>query len=206
MYKILASLLILTCSLASHADDALVQRMKQIQADPATLQEAVKAGHKAAFFCANCHGDQGYAKTTDVPNLSGQHPTYLLEQIRKFASGERINQFMQGLIKVLSDEERMKIALFYATMSVKIGKFDSARAQQGKPIYDKLCKRCHFSDGHGNETIPRLAGQQVPYLITSVSRYRDGTGIRNDQMMAIATAKMKDEDILNVAHYLSSLP
>lgn len=82
------------------------ERMKVLQADPAALQNAIAAGKKASFFCANCHGENGIAKTSDVPNLAGQHPSYLLEQIRKFGAGERKDPFMQGLIKVLNDEER----------------------------------------------------------------------------------------------------
>ncbi|MDP3440591.1 MAG: c-type cytochrome, partial [Azonexus sp.] len=69
------------------AQPALQERIKAVQADPAARKAAVEAGKKTAFFCANCHGEDGVSKTPEVPNLAGQNPGYLLEQIRKFAAG-----------------------------------------------------------------------------------------------------------------------
>lgn len=181
-------------------------RMKAMQGDPALLQAAVAAGKKASFFCTNCHGEGGVAKTSDVPNLAGQHPAYLLEQIRKFGSGERRDPFMEGLIKVLSDEERAQIALYYASLPVPPGRGDASKLAQGKQMYDKLCARCHGPDAHGNQSYARLAGQQQPYLQKSITHYRDGTGVRNNQLMRIATAPLKNDDILALSHYLTQLP
>lgn len=188
------------------AQTAAHERMKEIQADPVALQAAVSAGKKASFFCANCHGEGGVAKTSDVPNLAGQHPAYLLEQIRKFASGERRDPFMQGLIKVLKDEERVQIALYYASVPVPPGKGDVTQLSHGKLIFGKLCVRCHGENARGNDLYPRLAGQQQPYLKKSITHYRDGTGVRNNQLMSIATAPLKNEDILALSHYLAQLP
>ena len=42
--------------------------------------------------------------------------------------------------------------------------------------------------------------------MTSVTRYRDGTGIRNNQLMSIATSSLKNEDIKAIANYLTQLP
>ncbi|MDD2883624.1 MAG: c-type cytochrome [Dechloromonas sp.] len=201
---VLASMLLATS--ASWAQASLQERIKTIQADPAALQAAVDAGHKASFFCANCHGDKGISKSADVPNLAGQNPAYLLEQIRKFGSGERKDAFMQGLIKVLKDEDRVQIALFYAQTPVPPGAADSGQLARGKLLFDKLCARCHGEQARGNEMFPRLAGQRQPYLQTSITRYRDGTGIRNNQLMAIATSTLKDEDIRALSHYLTQLP
>ena len=188
------------------AQSAAHERMKTLQADPASLQAAIAAGKKASFFCANCHGEGGVAKTSDVPNLAGQHPAYLLEQIRKFGAGERKDQFMQGLIKVLNDEERAQIALYYASVKVPPSKADAAQVAHGKVMFDKLCARCHGPNARGNELYPRLAGQQQPYLKKSITHYRDGTGVRNNQLMAIATSPLKNEDIVALSHYLTQLP
>jgi cytochrome c553 len=46
----------------------------------------------------------------------------------------------------------------------------------------------------------------VPYLKTSITRYRDMTGVRNNQLMAIATAPLKNEDITAIANYLTQMP
>ena len=197
--------LLTVCAVAT-AQTAATERLKAIQADPVALKAAIEAGNKATFFCLNCHGDNGISKIPEVPNLAGQNPDYLLEQIRKFGSGERKDQFMQGLIKVLKDEERVQIALFYGSQSVKPAVADPALAARGKDLFTRLCVRCHGEAARGDATIPRLAGQQMPYLQTSITRYRDGTGIRNNQLMSIATSTLKNDDIKAVANYLAQLP
>ena len=197
---------IMAASGAAFAQTPAQDKLKAIQADPAALKQAIEAGHKASFFCVNCHGESGISKIPEVPNLAGQNPAYLLEQIRKFGSGERKDQFMQGLIKVLKDDERVQIALFFGSQAVPPSKADPVQVARGKELFTKLCVRCHGEAARGDATIPRLAGQQIPYVVTSVTRYRDGTGIRNNQLMSIATSTLKNEDIKAIANYLTQLP
>jgi len=188
------------------AQQSVQDKLKAIQADPAALRSAIDAGKKVTFFCANCHGEDGISKTPEVPNLAGQNPAYLLEQIRKFGAGERKDPFMQGLIKVLKDDERVQAASYFSSMAVPPSRSDVAQAARGKELFGKLCVRCHGEQARGNETIPRLAGQKLPYLQLSVTRYRDKTGIRNSQLMAIATSSLKNEEIVAITNYLTQLP
>ena len=201
----LAASLLFVSQLTS-AQPALQERLKAVQSDPVALKAAVDAGRKASSFCANCHGEDGNSKSPEVPNLAGQNPAFLLEQIRKFGSGERKDPFMQGLIKVLKDDERLQIALFYAGVSVPPAKADAGQAARGKELFTKLCVRCHGDQARGNAEIPRIAGQKLPYLQTTLTRYRDGTGVRNNQLMAIATAPLKNDDVVAIANYLTQLP
>jgi len=193
-------------NLPARADNAAMEKLKGLASDPVKLRQAVEAGKKSAFFCANCHGEVGISKSPDVPNLAGQNPAYLLEQIRKFGSGERKDAFMQGMIKVLKDEERMEVALYFAGMAVPPAKSDAALAARGKELFTRLCVRCHGEQARGNETIPRLAGQQMEYLKKSITRYRDGTGERIYPLMQIATSPLKNEDIVAVVNYLTAQP
>ncbi|MBK7414038.1 MAG: c-type cytochrome [Dechloromonas sp.] len=202
---LLAAGLLVISGVAS-AQTPLSDRLKSIQSDPAALKSALDAGRKASSFCANCHGEEGVSKSVEIPNLAGQNPAFLLEQIRKFASGERKDAFMQGLIKILKDEERLQIALYYAGMSVPPSRADAAQAAKGKELFGKLCVRCHGDQARGNAEIPRIAGQKLSYLQTTLMRYRDGTGIRNYQLMAIATGSLKNEDITAIANFLTQLP
>ncbi|WP_434513481.1 cytochrome c [Dechloromonas sp. ARDL1] len=188
------------------AQPATQERLKIVQGDPVALKAAVEAGRKASFFCANCHGETGVSKSQEIPNLAGQNAAYLLEQIRKFGSGERKDPFMQGLIKVLKDDERVQIALFFASQASARSKADAGLVARGKELFGKLCTRCHGDDAHGNEQYPRLAGQNLVYLQSSITRYRDGTGVRNNQLMSIATAPLKNDDIVAIVNYLTQLP
>lgn len=181
------------------------ERVKALQADAGRWQAAVDAGRKISEFCANCHGDKGYSQNPDVPNLGGQNPAYLLEQIRKFGAGERKDPFMQGLIKALKEDERLQLAAYYASLDVPPGKADAAQALRGKDLFARLCTRCHGEGAHGNESIPRLASQQGEYLKKSITRYRDGTGERIYTLMQIATGGLKNEDIAALAAYLTTL-
>jgi len=202
---ILAAGIVIACT-AALAQTSAQGRLKSIQADPAALKTAIEGGRKASSFCVNCHGAEGVSKTPEVPNLGGQNPAYLVEQIRKFGSGERVNPFMQGVIKVLKDEDRMNIALFYGSLKVPPGSADGSQVGRGKELFTKLCVRCHGEQARGDATIARLAGQQTAYLQTSIMRYRDNTGMRNNPLMSIATATLKNEDIKAIANYLTQLP
>ncbi|UCV29323.1 c-type cytochrome [Ferribacterium limneticum] len=202
-FLVLAGLLVST---TLFAQPTAPERLKTLQADPAAQKAAVEAGKKAAFFCANCHGEDGISKAPEVPNLAGQNPAYLLEQIRKFGSGERKDQFMQGLIKVLKDEERVQIALYYANIAVSPSTADAAKVPHGKAVFAKLCVRCHGEQARGGELFPRLAGQKLPYLQTAITQYRDAKGIRSNQLMSIATSTLKNDDVTAVANYLTQLP
>lgn len=198
--------LLMSASVFAQSPANVQDRLKAIAADPVALRTAIDGGKKITFFCANCHGEDGNSKLPDVPNLAGQNPAYLLEQIRKFGSGERKDAFMQGLIKVLKDEERIQVATYYASMTVPPSRADAALVPQGKELFGKLCVRCHGEQARGNEAIARLAGQKSTYLQTTITRYRDKTGVRNNQLMSIATATLKNDEIVAVANYLTQLP
>jgi cytochrome c553 len=200
---LLASILLAGLSFSAHGADS---RLGAIQKNPDDLRAAVQAGRKASFFCVNCHGENGVSKLPEVPNLAGQNADYLLEQTRKFGDGRRKDEFMQGLIKVLTEDEKIQISLFYAVQQVKPGQPDATLAATGRQVYIKFCNRCHGEQARGSEVIPRLAGQHPEYVIQSVTRYRDKTGERVDPLMFSAVAPLNNAQIKAVAAYLSGLP
>lgn len=198
-----ASLMALLLASAAAAAQPQEDRLKALLADPVARAAAVQAGKKAVFFCANCHGEDGNSKQGEVPNLAGQNPYYLLEQIRKFSTGQRRDPFMQGLMKVLSDDDRINIAVHYADMSaLSAGK---AASLSGRDLYAKNCVRCHGEQARGGEKFPRLAGQQPEYLVKSLTRYRNRSGERMDTLMLASTTFLKDADIQALAAYLSAM-
>lgn len=182
------------------------QKLQSTLRDPALTETAVKAGKKVASFCANCHGDGGTSTKPEIPNLAGQNPAYLLVQTEKFGDGRRRNDFMKGMIKALSDEEKVNAMVYYARQEVKPhASIDSALSKKGGELYFKICQRCHGEQGRGNETIARIAGQQPVYLTSTLKHYRDGTGERTDALMNANTKKLTDADINALVTYVSSM-
>ena len=190
-----------------HPKPALEERLVAVIQDAKATDAAIKASKKVTFFCANCHGEGGNSSLPDVPNLAGQNPSYLLEQLQKFAEGRRRNEFMQGLIKVLSDEDKINISVYYASMSVRPAAVENkVLTDQGKGLFFKICQRCHGEAGRGGDKIARLAGQKYEYVAKSLSRYRDGTGERLDPLMAGNTKNLADMEIKALATYISTMP
>lgn len=188
------------------AGRSLEDRVREIERSPATIEAAFKAGRKVASFCANCHGEAGNSASPDIPNLAGQNTVYLLEQIRQFGDGRRKNEFMQGLIRAMTDEEKVSVAFYFAAQSVTPRPApDAALVARGKAYYDKICFRCHGSQGHGGEKFARIAGQQTGYLTTTLKRYRDGSATRADPVMSANTRGMSDADLAAVVAYVSSM-
>lgn len=184
----------------------LPARLKEIESNAPQYEASYRLGAKVAAFCANCHGEGGNSPSADIPNLAGQNPAYLLEQVRQFADGRRRFEFMEKLIKALTAEEKVGVAVYYAAQEVahKPSR-DVALAAKGKAYYDKICFRCHGELGRGTAQFARVAGQQPDYLVRTLKRYRDGTGPRTDALMAANTRAMTDADIAAVVAYVSAM-
>lgn len=181
-------------------------RLNEVQADPKLAETLFKTGRKVAAVCANCHGEGGNSAKPDIPNLAGQNPAYLLEQLRQFADGRRRNEFMEGMIKAMSSDEKVGMVLFYAAQEV-VHKpaANPALVAKGQEYFNKTCFRCHGSDGRGNAQIARIAGQQAGYLQLTLERYRAGGGVRADSVMSANARLMSDADIHAVVAFVSAM-
>lgn len=181
-------------------------RIHQVIRAPADFAKARQAGKKAAFFCVNCHGDDGNSTYDYIPNLAGQNAVYLLNQIEKFADGRRQDEFMSGMIKVLKEEDRFNMAIYYSSqpVSARAAK-DAGLAAKGKRMYELVCKNCHGVQGYGGEKIARLAGQQPVYLKQSLEKYRKGARERSDPVMGSIARRLKDDDITALAAYIPTM-
>jgi cbb3-type cytochrome c oxidase subunit III len=188
----------------THAD--LPTRLTEVQANPQLVADLTNKGRRLSAICANCHGEGGNSVKPEIPNLAGQNPTYLVEQMRLFSDGTRRFEFMEGMIKAMSTDEKLSVVLFYASQSVTTTPVkDTALVAKGKGYFDKNCFRCHGTDGRGNNTFARIAGQQAVYLTNTLKRYRSGNGARTNPLMADNTRLMSDTDIDAVVAYVSSL-
>ena len=182
-------------------------RFKEAMTNPQLADQLYKTGRKVAAVCANCHGEGGNSTKSSVPNLAGQNPAYLMEQIRQFSDGRRRYEFMEGMIRAMNNDEKIGMVLFYAAQEV-IHKPSSNKplADRGADIFNKNCFRCHGNAGRGNDQVARIAGQQDEYLRTTLQRYRAGTNVRVNSIMTPNVKLLSDQDIEALVAYVSSMP
>lgn len=67
-----------------------------------------------ALGCAECHGDKGRGLEPGWPRLGGQYARYIANQLENFLSGRRPHPFMERYATVLSPQDRIDIARYYA--------------------------------------------------------------------------------------------
>ncbi len=94
---------------------ASITALALIGAGPAFAQSS-ELVDLIAEACAPCHGDEGIAKSVDVPNLAGQHNVYLYNQLRAFKDGRRPHKEMRFMSRQMTDADMHTIADYYAKL------------------------------------------------------------------------------------------
>lgn len=183
--------------------------------NPAVKKQTIQAGQDRALLCSYCHGPDGNSIQSDVPNLAGQNAVYLLDQINKFADKRRVNYVMNSLAKELSEDDKVNLAVYFASQTVKPVSADKQLAAQGELVYKSVCKNCHGSEGLGDVHFPRLAGQRSDYVKLTLMRFKENTHAykkvkneatqRRNSVMESIVENMSDEQIEMVAAYVSTL-
>jgi cytochrome c553 len=64
--------------------------------------------------CAACHSANGAGLPAEFPRLAGQHPEYLLDQLKLFRSGDRANEIMHDIADRMNDQDLAAVADFAA--------------------------------------------------------------------------------------------
>ena len=184
----------------------LEQRIEEIRQDNDLFQQTMEEGRNRTVLCRTCHGEDGMAVKALVPNLAGQNPVYIMDQFRRFGDGRRYDFLMTGLAKSFSDEDKLKIAVYYSSLPMKSsGGGRMELMEQGKSIFTEVCSRCHGSDGLGTEGYARLAGQRPDYVVKMLREFRDRTGRRINPWMSGVAIKLSDQDMEAVAAYLANM-
>ncbi|HEX20615.1 MAG TPA: c-type cytochrome [Acidiferrobacteraceae bacterium] len=181
--------------------------IEKVKINKATREAAIKKGRDVASFCAYCHGFDGNSIKPKIPNLADQDPTYLMDQIEKFADGRRkdFTTVMQQLAKRFTREEKIALVVYYASVRLKPLSQDPILAAKGRPIYQKRCQLCHGVRGRAKDGYARIAGQQPTYVITTLKNFRDKAGDRSSRVMSTVTRGLSDSDIRALAAYIIGL-
>ena len=183
----------------------LTARMLQVERDSPAWKALLADGKAHTEFCARCHGEDGNSKEPLVPNLAGQNAQYLLDQIEQFADGRRKDFIMSPLARQYRREDRVVVALYYASMSARPQSTDPARVAQGAVLYGERCIACHGQGAHGSDQYARLAGQHPAYLQRRLAGFQAASGVSLSPMTEIARA-LNQRQIEQLTDYLSSLP
>jgi cytochrome c553 len=198
--RIWLSLLVLlaTANLA-HADDAA---------------EMQRAEELVGGRCFLCHGAAGESSSPLYPKIAGQHPEYILKQLKNFKSGERESNDMRKVVPDLSEADMKALATFFSRQSVSPGKsaFPEMRAL-GEKLYTQgnaatgvpPCRKCHGDKGAGSASLPRIAGQHTLYIETQLALFEERRRTNDNAQMQEIANKMSPDEIRAVAEYLSGL-
>ena len=179
--------------------------------------------------CTSCHGNEGLGDDAmGTPRLAGQGVMFLIKQLEDFATDKRQDTtmfIMNNNAKGLSPQDRKDVAAYSASLGgPKVGSDMAAVKELGSvPVGVRYlgkdlaqygseergipaCHSCHGFNGRGAFPVyPRLSNQKYVYLVNQLKKWRDGSRANDpmSQMQAVAK-KLTDEDIYNVATFLTS--
>ena len=124
-------------------------------------------------------------------------------QISKDAYSARIAE-----IEELKDKKNVHVTAPEETEAVSAGPeipLDTPELKSGHETFKK-CMVCHGKDAHGkkSQNAPRLAGQYNWYIESSI--YAMKSGERLNKVMEPFIKKLSDQEIKDVALYISKLP
>ncbi len=91
-----------------------------------------EAGQQKAAPCAACHGLDGNSTNGQWPRLAGQHPEYIVSQLKALKEGKRQNPFMSPMAMALSDEDMADLAAYFSKQRPQIGGANPALAEDGR--------------------------------------------------------------------------
>ncbi|MDD1611690.1 MAG: cytochrome c4 [Methylococcaceae bacterium] len=74
-----------------------------------------KTGAEKAAMCLGCHGEQGQGNA-QFPRLAGQHPGYLVTQLKNFKAGTRHGGPMQAIAGALSEDDMKALAAYFGSL------------------------------------------------------------------------------------------
>ena len=168
----------------------------------------VEAGRRKAERCAPCHGPEGNATIPGTPSLAAMPVFYTHWQLIMFRDGRRSDPQMAPLVKDLTDEDLADLSAYYAAQrpparSVANLAAPTATAQRLAEAHH--CTSCHGPRLMGQQQVPRLAGQDLDYLLRRLLGYKAKTTSDLDGMMTMVAQPLTEQEIEILTHYIAGL-
>jgi cytochrome c553 len=168
----------------------------------------VEAGKKKAEACVACHGPNGNSQVGTFPVLAGQSDRYLYLQLRDYKEGRRSNPIMSGIAAGMEKQDMKDLAAYFSKQKQERTGFKSEmpRVEAGaKTAEESLCAMCHLGGMKGQNEVPRLAGQHPDYIITQLKSFKARERTNDAGNMTSLAQTLSEEDMLNLAHWISNL-
>lgn len=175
---------------------------------PSLAHADAQAGATKAAVCSACHGLTGNSTNGDYPSLAGQTARYIYLQLRDFKAGRRSDPRMSPMAANLSPDDMHDLADYFAGQKLTATDFkaDAAKVEAGrKKSEELLCTMCHLGGFTGQNEIPRVAGQQYPYIVKQLEDFRAKKRTNDAGNMTSVTKTLSDADIENLANYVANL-
>jgi cytochrome c553 len=157
--------------------------------------------------CLACHGADGQSRIPETPSLGGQPSFFVVAQLFLFREGRRDNAAMVASAQGLTNSDLTAFADRVAKLPPPPPSEeapDAARFTRGRRLtLSHPCGVCHNPDFSGREQMPRLANQREDYLLKSMRDYKSGARLGYGGAMSQELAGLNDQDLIDLAHYLS---
>lgn len=184
-------------------------------ATPAPGTYAADLRHGEVLYlrhCVACHGARAWGDgPREIPALAGQREAYLIEQLTRFASGQRPGSPMHGpamhdTLKATDVNRPAAIRdlaayLAHAPAGPQAEPGPGRSLAAGESVYLRACVACHGADGAGADGIsaPRIGGQHFRYVL---ARLREFVSVHGQRAPPVA---LSDEERQALADYVSRL-
>lgn len=175
-------------------------------ASQAPTPEEARRGAARAQPCAECHGAPGRAPLPDTPTLAGQQAEFLVAQMFFMREGLREVPQMAGMLKAFTDPDLTDVAAYFALQTPPDiqTRPDPKLYALGERISVSMgCGSCHHADYRGQRQVPRLTNLHEDFLFSTMKAYRENRRVGTDTNMNAILARLPDNDIRALAHYLA---
>ena len=142
------------------------------------------------------------------PSLAGQPEQAISIQLYQFREGNRKDAQMSPMAEKLSNKEMNELAAYFSKQKVTgpTHRTSPESAAAGPKLAQQFnCVQCHGPALHGQQHIPRLAGQQYEYLLAQLRKFKARQRADLDGNMTAAAEPLADKDIETLADYLAGL-
>jgi cytochrome c553 len=181
---------------------------------PVHAADVTRAEEIVQGKCFICHGADGESSSPVFPRLAGQHANYVARQLTDYKSGKRRSSAMQPMVEDLTADDFRALGAYFESRPTKAHSVEDAElAQMGRFIFARgnpysgvaSCASCHGPQGHGTETLPRLAGQHAQYTENQLKAFNKRERTNDNAVMHGVAAKLTELEVKAVASYISGL-